>query len=130
VSPVPNAQVCVHLTVHITKLQLQITFPKPLYIRHFAYIYRDPSHWKSWCNSSRKNSKKTSRPTSWSRKIFLENFKTTFLKQGKVLRKFPEQLQASQICVLCVYVCDYVLLQESHHQYWWFCKSRAKVGDQ
>jgi hypothetical protein len=31
-NPVSNAHVCVHLTVHITKLQLQITFPKPLYI--------------------------------------------------------------------------------------------------
>jgi mRNA degradation ribonuclease J1/J2 len=31
-NPVPNAQVCVYLTVHITKLQLQTTFPKPLYI--------------------------------------------------------------------------------------------------
>jgi hypothetical protein len=30
VNPVPNAQVCVYLTVHITKLQLQTTFPKPL----------------------------------------------------------------------------------------------------
>jgi len=27
-----NAQVCVYLMVHITKLQLQTTFPKPLYI--------------------------------------------------------------------------------------------------
>jgi len=26
--------VCVYLTVHITKLQLQTTFPKPLYIPH------------------------------------------------------------------------------------------------
>jgi hypothetical protein len=25
---------CVYLTVHITKLQLQTTFPKPLYIPH------------------------------------------------------------------------------------------------
>jgi len=33
-NPVPNAQVCVYLTVHITKLQLQTTFPKPLYIPH------------------------------------------------------------------------------------------------
>jgi hypothetical protein len=39
---VPNAQVCVYLTVHITKLQLQTTFPKPLYIRHFACIHQDP----------------------------------------------------------------------------------------
>jgi hypothetical protein len=30
----PNAHVCVYLTVHITKLQLQTTFPKPLYISH------------------------------------------------------------------------------------------------
>jgi len=29
---VPNAQVCVYLTVHITKSQLQTTFPKPLYM--------------------------------------------------------------------------------------------------
>ncbi len=35
-NPVPNAQVCVYLTVHITKLQLQTTFPKPLYIPHSA----------------------------------------------------------------------------------------------
>jgi hypothetical protein len=41
-NPVPNAQVCVHLTIHITKLQLQTTFPKPLYIRHSACIYWDP----------------------------------------------------------------------------------------
>jgi hypothetical protein len=33
-NPVPNAQVCVYLMVHITKLQLQTTFPKPLYIPH------------------------------------------------------------------------------------------------
>ncbi len=32
----PNAQVCVYLTIHITKLQLQTTFPKPLYIPHSA----------------------------------------------------------------------------------------------
>jgi hypothetical protein len=38
-NPVPNAQVCVYLTVHITKLQLQITFPKPLYIPHSACIH-------------------------------------------------------------------------------------------
>jgi hypothetical protein len=31
---VPNAQVCVYLTVHITKLQVQTTFPKPFYIAH------------------------------------------------------------------------------------------------
>jgi len=31
-NPVPNAQVCVYLTVHVAKLQLQTTFPKPLYI--------------------------------------------------------------------------------------------------
>jgi hypothetical protein len=48
-NPMPNAQVCVHLTVHITKLQLQTTVPKPLYIRHFACIYWDPGRWKSWC---------------------------------------------------------------------------------
>jgi hypothetical protein len=40
---------CVYLTIHITKLQLQTTFPKPLYIWHFAYIHQDPGHWKSWC---------------------------------------------------------------------------------
>jgi hypothetical protein len=39
---VPNAQVCVYLTVHITKLQLQTTFPKPLYIPHSACIHRNP----------------------------------------------------------------------------------------
>jgi hypothetical protein len=44
-----NAQVCVYLMVHITKLQLQTTFPKPLYIWHSACIHRDPGHWKSWC---------------------------------------------------------------------------------
>jgi len=41
--PVPNAHVCLHLTVHITKLRLQTIVPKPLYIRHFACIYWDPS---------------------------------------------------------------------------------------
>jgi len=41
-NPVPNAQVCVYLTVHITKLQLQTTFPKPLYISHSACIHGDP----------------------------------------------------------------------------------------
>ncbi len=35
----PDAQVCVYLTVHITKLQLQSTFPKPLYIPHSACIH-------------------------------------------------------------------------------------------
>jgi hypothetical protein len=39
---VPNAHVCVYLTVHITKLQLQTTFPKPLYTRHSVCIHRDP----------------------------------------------------------------------------------------
>jgi len=34
VNPMPNAHVCVYLTVHITKLQLQTTFPKPFYIPH------------------------------------------------------------------------------------------------
>jgi len=43
-NPVPNAQVCLYLTVHITKLQLQTTFPKPLYIQHSACIHRDPGH--------------------------------------------------------------------------------------
>jgi hypothetical protein len=38
----PNAQVCVYLTVHITKLQLQTTYPKPLYIPHSACIHQDP----------------------------------------------------------------------------------------
>ncbi len=42
-NPVPNAQVCVYLTVHITKLQLQTTFPKSLYIPHSTCIHRDPS---------------------------------------------------------------------------------------
>ncbi len=41
-NPVPNAQVCVYLTIHITKLQLQTTFPKPLYIPHSACIHQDP----------------------------------------------------------------------------------------
>jgi hypothetical protein len=38
---VPNAQVCMYLTVHIKKLQLQTTFPKPLYLSHSACIHRD-----------------------------------------------------------------------------------------
>jgi hypothetical protein len=41
-NPMPNAHVCVYLTVHITKLQLQTTFPKPLYIQHSACIHQDP----------------------------------------------------------------------------------------
>jgi hypothetical protein len=36
---------CVYLTVHITKLQLQTTFPKP----HSTCVHQDPGHWKSWC---------------------------------------------------------------------------------
>jgi hypothetical protein len=32
----------VHLTIHITKLHLPTTFPKPLYIQHSACIHRDP----------------------------------------------------------------------------------------
>jgi hypothetical protein len=40
-NPVPNAQVCVYLTVHITKLELQTTFSKPLYIPHSACIHLD-----------------------------------------------------------------------------------------
>jgi hypothetical protein len=36
---VPNAHVCVYLMVHITKLQVQTTFPKPLYIPHSACIH-------------------------------------------------------------------------------------------
>jgi hypothetical protein len=44
-----NAHVCVYLMVYITKLQLQTTFPKPLYIPHFASIHRDRNRWKSWC---------------------------------------------------------------------------------
>jgi len=48
-NPVPNARVCVYLTVHITKLQLQTTSPKPLYIPHSTCIHWDPGHWKSWC---------------------------------------------------------------------------------
>jgi hypothetical protein len=35
----PNAQVCVYLMVHVTKLQLQTTFPKPLYIPHSTCIH-------------------------------------------------------------------------------------------
>jgi hypothetical protein len=35
-------QMCVYLTIHITKLQLQTTFPKPLYIPHSACIHQDP----------------------------------------------------------------------------------------
>jgi hypothetical protein len=30
-------------------LQLQTTFPKPLYIQHSACIYWDPGRWKFWC---------------------------------------------------------------------------------
>jgi hypothetical protein len=41
-NPMPNAQVCVYLTIHITKLQVQTTFPKPLYIPHSACIHQDP----------------------------------------------------------------------------------------
>jgi hypothetical protein len=37
-NPVPNAQVCVHLTIHITKLQLQTTVPKPLYINNISHV--------------------------------------------------------------------------------------------
>ncbi len=37
-NPVPNAEMCVYLTVHITKLQLQTTFPKPLYISHISHV--------------------------------------------------------------------------------------------
>ncbi len=48
-NPVSNAQVSVYLTIHITKLQLQTTFSKPLYIPHSACIHRDPGRWKSWC---------------------------------------------------------------------------------
>jgi hypothetical protein len=40
-NPMSNAQVCVYLTVHITKLQPQTTFPKPLYIPHSACIHKD-----------------------------------------------------------------------------------------
>ncbi len=36
---VPNAQVCVYLMVHITKLQLQTTFPKLLYIPYSTCIH-------------------------------------------------------------------------------------------
>jgi hypothetical protein len=43
-NPVPNAHVCVYLMIHITKLQLQTTFPKPLYIPHSTCIHRDPGH--------------------------------------------------------------------------------------
>jgi hypothetical protein len=39
-NPMPNAQVCVYLTVHITKLHLQATFPKPFYIPRSACIHR------------------------------------------------------------------------------------------
>ncbi len=31
-NPVPNAKVCVYWTIHFTKLQLQTTFPKTLYV--------------------------------------------------------------------------------------------------
>jgi hypothetical protein len=37
-NPVPNAQVCVYLTVHITKLQLQTTFPN-LSIYHLSHVF-------------------------------------------------------------------------------------------
>jgi len=39
-----NPFLLVHLTIHITKLHLLTTFPKPLYIRHSACIYRDPGN--------------------------------------------------------------------------------------
>ncbi len=38
-----NSFLLVHLMIHTTKLHLPTTFPKPLYIRHSACIYRDPS---------------------------------------------------------------------------------------
>ncbi len=37
-NPVPNAQVCVYLMVHITKLQLQTTFSKPFYTILHVFI--------------------------------------------------------------------------------------------
>ncbi len=37
-----------YLMVHITKLQLQTTFSKPLYMPHYACIHWDPGRWKSW----------------------------------------------------------------------------------
>jgi hypothetical protein len=40
---------CVYLTIHITNLQLQTTFSKPLYVSHSACIHRYPGRWKSWC---------------------------------------------------------------------------------
>ncbi len=39
----------IYVMVHITKLQLQTTFPKPLCIPHSACIHQDPGRWKSWC---------------------------------------------------------------------------------
>ncbi len=37
---------CVYLMIHITKLQLQITFSKPLYTPHSACIHWDLGYWK------------------------------------------------------------------------------------
>ncbi len=52
---VPNAQVCVYLSVHITKLQLQTTFPKPLYIPHshdaiHGWMTGWTDGWVTWCH--------------------------------------------------------------------------------
>jgi hypothetical protein len=38
-NPVPNAQVCVYLMVHITKLQLQTTFFQNLSIYHIPHVF-------------------------------------------------------------------------------------------
>jgi hypothetical protein len=55
-------QVCVYLTIHITKLQLQTTFPKPLYIPHFACIHLDPGCWKSWWMDGKLHEKRSRHP--------------------------------------------------------------------
>ncbi len=46
-NPVPNAHVCVYLMIHITKLQLQTTFPEPLYIPHSRMYSSGPWPLKS-----------------------------------------------------------------------------------
>jgi len=39
-NPVPNAQMCVYLTVHITKLQLQTTFPRERLISKESCLHK------------------------------------------------------------------------------------------
>jgi hypothetical protein len=53
---------CVYLMVHITKLQLQITFPKLLYIPHSACIHPDPGCCHLWDNNIKLTMGKDQRP--------------------------------------------------------------------